>query len=155
MTSVVPEASVESIFINHPEPPEHVDRGKADISQNEGTHLLTESFFNLLHQSLTPGGTLTIVTDNQSYARLLLRIVSCNVSKQFECGDIKETNSIREDYSIESSDHRVRLPEKKYKLFRGDPDASVGHIVHSSSYFDRMWTKGEHSRRWILYLVAK
>lgn len=165
MSCVFPLSSVGQIFINHPQPPEHIDRGKADVSQNEGTHLLTASFFKLLHQSLTPGGTVTIVTDNQSYARLLLRIVSCSAASHFDCGDVTETSTIREDYSIEPSSCSGEArstytgdcssSSKKFKLFRGDPDASVGHIVHSSSYFDRMWTKGEHSRRWILYLMAK
>jgi hypothetical protein len=178
MSRWFPSSRVSELFINHPQPPEHIDRGKATQSQNEGKHLLTSNFFNIVHRSLLPGGTVTIVTDNQSYARMLLRIICDDASLLFRPGIIEETDFIREDYSVTSSkvlltsdadsiprhtpphlhpSHMTDTVEQadRFILWRGDPDSSVGHSAQSSSYFDRMWDKGQHSRRWILYIVAK
>jgi tRNA G46 methylase TrmB len=175
MSHWFPRSSASQIFINHPQPPEHIDRGKADNSQNEGKHLLTAEFFKLLHHSLLPRGTITIVTDNQSYARLLLRIISENMSAFFVSGDAEDSVSLRVDCTMVGSHVSQEEADKdsvsvsvsaagparskaanrnRFVLYRGDPDESVGHAVLSSSYFDRMWDKGEHSRRFVLYLVA-
>ena len=59
------------MFINHPEPPEHNTGGDG----NQGQHLLTLSFFTLMYNILSSSGTLTIVTDNLPYAKLLVSIL--------------------------------------------------------------------------------
>jgi len=37
-------------------------------------------------------------------------------------------------------------------VWRGNPGPEVGHVVSASSYFDRMWERGQKKRRWILFL---
>lgn len=50
--------------------------GAALLALRQGFHLLTADFFGAMRRVLTPGGKLTIVTDNEWYASLLARIVS-------------------------------------------------------------------------------
>jgi pentatricopeptide repeat protein len=78
-------SSLSAIFVNHPEPPQQYDDGSggsggsgggAGGGQSDGEHMLTPQFFAAAYRSLEPGGRLTIVTDNQHYARLLLQSVA-------------------------------------------------------------------------------
>lgn len=150
-----PLHQVSELFINHPQPPEHIDRGKATNSQNQGKHLLTAHFFKILHKSLLPGGKITIVTDNQSYARMLLRIISDDVGQLFQPGTVEETDCIREDFLLDySTTNNTDRAVSKFSLWRGNPDSRFGHNAKCSSYFDRMWDKGKHCRRWILFISA-
>ena len=70
--------SLGAIFVNHPEPPHQYDDGGSGDggSRSDGEHMLTPQFFAAAYRSLEPGGRLTIVTDNQHYARLLLQSVA-------------------------------------------------------------------------------
>ena len=69
--------SLDGVFVNYPEPPQQrggdVELGDA---ASEGNHMLSERFFQLAHVALQKGGNLTIITDNQWYARVLLRIAT-------------------------------------------------------------------------------
>ena len=76
-----------AIFVNHPEPPHQYDDGGSSSGgstsqdgtrggRSDGEHMLTPQFFAAAYRSLEPGGRLTIVTDNQYYARLLLQSVA-------------------------------------------------------------------------------
>lgn len=97
---IIPErvaaGSIAELFINHPQPPDRVTGG-GDVSiptsstysasnrepaakknrkdlgkdKNQGAHLLTQEFFTELVRILKVGGTMTIVTDNQAYAKSL------------------------------------------------------------------------------------
>lgn len=83
--------SISEIFINHPQPPDRVTGG-GDVAtegsskdkhaqkknkrdggkdKNQGAHLLTQEFFAQLVKVLKVGGAITIVTDNQAYAKSL------------------------------------------------------------------------------------
>lgn len=146
LSNVFPLSTISQLFINHPQPPEHIDRGKAASATNQGQHLLTSSFFRLLHSILVPGGTVTIVTDNQNYARLLSKIICDEVSTIFRSGHIENQERFLREHL---NDKRER-----FVLWRGNPDQQVGHNTISSSYFDRLWDNGEHTRRWILFLQA-
>ena len=79
--------SLGAIFVNHPEPPHQYDDGGSSSGgstsqdgarggRSDGEHMLTPQFFAAAYRSLEPGGRLTIVTDNQHYARLLLQSVA-------------------------------------------------------------------------------
>ena len=65
-------SSITSVYINHPEPPERT----GGVGDSEGRHLLTQDFFNNIHQILVPHGTCTIVTDNLPYAKSLLQALA-------------------------------------------------------------------------------
>ncbi len=38
-------------------------------------------------------------------------------------------------------------------LFKGRPDASCGHLVETSSYFDRLWKRGRQPDRYFIALM--
>lgn len=57
-------------------PYSHSARLRLPYASTQGFHLLTADFFGAMRRVLTPGGKLTIVTDNEWYASLLARIVS-------------------------------------------------------------------------------
>lgn len=66
------DCSVSDIFVNHPQPPERLDR----LAVSQGSHLLTGPFLKELHRVLRPRGRLTIVTDNYQYAKDLAQSIS-------------------------------------------------------------------------------
>jgi pentatricopeptide repeat protein len=75
---IIPErvatGSIAEIFINHPQPPDRVTGGggaHAGSDKNQGSHLLTQDFLAQLLRVLKVDGTVTIVTDNQSYGKSL------------------------------------------------------------------------------------
>jgi pentatricopeptide repeat protein len=75
---IIPEriatGSIAEIFINHPQPPDRVTGGggaHAGSDKNQGSHLLTQDFLAQLLRALKVNGTVTIVTDNQSYGKSL------------------------------------------------------------------------------------
>jgi pentatricopeptide repeat protein len=208
-------ASVDAIFVNHPEPPErtgrHVilpslgsesrsaaagargkpmkgrerneedDKARADIREDESSHLLTPSFFVDMRKALRPNGTLTIVTDNQAYAVALAQsaaVVSAaavqSVKANIKDGD-EERGRPRLAFTsapmltgyglFEGGTHcsTVKAGGGNMKLLRevgginvymGQPGREVGHVVQASSFFDRMWTKGQKKRRYILHVQA-
>lgn len=41
---------------------------------------------------------------------------------------------------------------RRIELWRGTPGPEAGHVVNSSSYFDRLWENGNKTDRWFLYL---
>jgi hypothetical protein len=45
-----------------------------------------------------------------------------------------------------------RCSPSEIVLVRGEAGPAQGHTVHSSSFFDRMWTAGKKTRRWFLHL---
>jgi pentatricopeptide repeat protein len=63
---------ISSIFINYPQPPERV----AGDHKNQGKHLLTHEFFCDMMTILKKKGTITILTDNLSYAQSLAQTVA-------------------------------------------------------------------------------
>jgi pentatricopeptide repeat protein len=75
---IIPErmasGSIAEIFVNHPQPPDRVTGGggaHAGSDKNQGSHLLTQDFLAQLLRVLKVNGTVTIVTDNQSYGKSL------------------------------------------------------------------------------------
>ena len=63
--------SVSHAFINFPEPPS----GYLGYEASNSLHLLTPQFFIDLHRVLTPGGRLTIFSDNHRYCCSLARLL--------------------------------------------------------------------------------
>ena len=135
--------SLQNIFINHPEPPQQSNQG----SQSQGRHLLTTDFLNAAASKLRVDGMLTIVTDNAWYARFLMRQLAgaphpralINVDVTTSSGStLKETEN-----------------EGGYSVYVGKPDASCGYTKDASSYFDRLWKRGNLVDRYVLVLRKK
>jgi hypothetical protein len=55
--------------------------------------------------------------------------------------------------STASSSLGVESNSPCIQLWRADrPGTEAGHVSDSSSYFDRMWDRGQQKRRWFLFL---
>lgn len=64
----IPSQSISELFINYPQPPAFYDAH---------LHFLTETLFRDIYRALESGGTMTIVSDNEDY----LRVVSSELDK--------------------------------------------------------------------------
>ena len=57
------------------------------------------------------------------------------------------------DATQELAEYSVTSPHnKKLTLWRGEPGPVCGHSTIASSYFDRLWDKGNKKRRWFIYV---
>jgi hypothetical protein len=123
---IAPE-SISEIFINHPQPPDRVTGG-GDAShgknkggqgeKNQGAHLLTQEFFAQLVRVLKPTGAITIVTDNQAYAKALaasiasLPVQTCSAGGAGSAGSAGSAQGAGERYRavLAGGVDRYRLP---------------------------------------------
>jgi tRNA G46 methylase TrmB len=157
------EGCVSEVHINHPEPPEW--SGGSDDSQ--GKHMLMPSFFRHMHRVLAPGGTVTVVTDNFRYAKSLAAIGSEVRVYEEDGQDDNSTNPLLFGSVSELADDREvsfthEGKEVSAQVYSGTPDdyedmaveaggaaeADDGAPVQSGvSYFDRLWKKGQKSKR--------
>ena len=139
----IADSSLATLFINHPEPPQQNNK---EGSTSQGKHLLTMNFLSLAADKLQTSGMMTIVTDNLWYARFLMRQLGgaphprslVNVEIGGGSGGLKESET-----------------ESGYSVYVGKPDASCGHSVDASSYFDRLWKRGNLVDRYVLVLKKK
>ena len=130
--------SIDTLFVNHPEPPERTGEGSA-----QGKHLLTDPFFSLMRRALKPSGTVTIVTDSLPYALALADAVS----KQLDFASAPLIRGRSHDQEIHSDINGVIV-------YAGFPGSECGHDLRSSSFFVRMWTKGQKKTRYTIFLAA-
>lgn len=165
-TAILPKhfapGSVHSVYVNHPEPPvqfggwgsknesgadgsndqEDANNGNANKKSagdwSQGKHLLSLEFFAQLERILAPGGTITVVTDNLWYGKMLLRSVASAPHPRLLSPVDVETNPLNQSSSGGSSALSVHDEISGYKLYRGRPGPQVGHVAaEASSYFDR------------------
>lgn len=162
-------SSVDAVFINYPQPPDGINTKNSKKGTNEkkqeGSHLLTLDFFNQLHRVLKDDGTITLLSDNMGYLQSIAQELatqtrsflldsrndlSKNKSKGYISVPLSQNSPVR---SVEEV-FAVELQGKKREivLWRGEPGEEAGHLAESSSYFDRMWEKGQKKRRWFLFL---
>lgn len=161
----IPRQSVSEIYINYPQPPERVTGSGKTGHKNQGKHLLTKEFFYQLLQILKDQGTITLLTDNLSYAQnlaqslvelaensgtkkaLLLDAMDATTGEALNDGlwKIQETFPMRLKKDGEDVSQEITV-------WRGEPGKHAGHVTTASSYFDRMWAMGQKKRRWFLFL---
>eukprot|EP01034_Spumella_vulgaris_P025110 gene25110-31525_t len=168
-----PAARLSAIFVNHPQPPEQRanEKDKKKGGEGSGSHLLTVDFFAQMHRTLSAEGTVTIVTDNQFYVKLLADSLVemaqkakkiggdgiAFVSRPLE-GDI--TRNLQESLPINPPPASQMTGKKgstpsgpSIEIWRGEPGQDAGHVASgASSYFDRMWDLGQKKRRYFLFL---
>eukprot|EP00913_Durusdinium_trenchii_P001521 g1408.t1 len=99
-------------------------------SKNE---LLTATFFQQLHSRLAPAGRLTILSDNRRYIKRLANTIATLVD-----GSLFEPTHAKADFETL---HGIPVS-------RGTPGKRVGHTKKTTSYFDRLWAKGDHKDPW-------
>lgn len=120
----------DNVFINHPEPPQQSSAGL----ETQAQHLLSIAFFSEISRVLKFDGLLTILTDNLWYARFLLREIS---SSSFP-SNLSSVELQPEQIPAKScQDWSVFETQRGVHLYKGKPGILGGHVVDSSSYFDR------------------
>lgn len=159
-----PSGSVSHVFINHPEPPARL----TGEGQSEGQHMLTAGLFIELRRVLCTRGQLTIVTDSQAYGESLCKSIgkiNAGQTSLFLCPILHDESGQRSVQSREvfcstpsealtaaARSLRPRCSATEIILMRGDAGRDCGHSIEASSYFNRMWDKGQKTRRWFLFL---
>lgn len=155
LESHIPAGCISEAFINHPQPPDRADRGKHGNS-SDGKHLLTPEFFKVLHRALLPGGTITIVTDNQQYAHQLINEFHRSLSHLFREKITTSVNVISAEDTGRESSHQDRVVQlHRLGQQRGAeafPLSRFGHVADASSYFDRLWNRGDKTQRWVIFI---
>ena len=104
--------------------------------------MLTPKFFAAAYRSLEPGGRLTIVTDNQYYAKLLLQSVGALSSGGTRHFLSYQMTELQESSGEDTTGLTVEEASGEVILYRGQPGPACGHAVVASSYFDRLWKTG-------------
>ena len=140
VSKYVPPSSVSEVIVRHPQPPERTG-GTAD---SQGTHLLTNNFFLSLHGILRPGGTITILSDNFPYTKSLAEIIAA--TNQFSCDDVIAEE---EGSRVEELVGTVAIWRSRGGDGEGDGVAAEG----GSSYFSRLWDRGQKKRRWVIRVM--
>jgi pentatricopeptide repeat protein len=129
--------SMENIFINHPEPPQQYGG-----EESQGKHLLTIEFFNAIANILKPGGMITVVTDNEWYSKFLVKLLALaphpRALSNVELRGLDDCKPFHEEGS--------------FVAYRGKTGPAVGHMTDASSYFDRLWKRGNLVERYIIVL---
>ena len=148
-TEIVPRhfrrGSLAGAFVNYPEPPQ---QGGTDDGESQGKHLLTSDFMATVLDSLQDGGIFTILTDNVWYGKMLLRtLASLHLTHPHTVPFSNTLAECEDSISVE-----LRL--SGLILFKGKPNASCGHAVEASSYFDRLWKRDKNSDRYFISLCT-
>lgn len=137
----IPTNCAKYIFVNYPEPPQQ----KGEDYDSQSSHLLTEEFIKVMLNVLTLDGTLTILTDNEWYAKMLLKTVDKLT------GVLKSRVFRGPKYKVSEISKKNRI-----SLYEGLPGPECGVAnVSASSYFDRLWRGHQQQRRFFLALSKK
>eukprot|EP00040_Diaphanoeca_grandis_P018150 m.95338 g.95338 ORF g.95338 m.95338 type:complete len:763 (-) comp26811_c0_seq2:352-2640(-) len=130
---------LQHVFVNYPEPPERT----SGVADSQGQHLLTGEFFVMLRERLLPDGMVTILTDNHLYAKSLTELMCASGFTSIELGN----------FDADPINTTVTHDRATVHLYEGTPRAACGHVASASSYFNRMWSEGNKSKRY--YICVK
>jgi len=147
LKSRLASSSVSHLFVNFPEPPHQTDmqnavaQAKSD-KEAPATHLLTSHFLaDACGAVLRPGGTLTVCTDSEEYAMLVLGIVaSAKVTKVFEDA-LRGTKAEKKGFVDAKNKMALRDQAPPPKVCGAD----YSHEA-SESYFQRLKRSEQSSR---------
>ena len=161
LKSILPPCSITEAFVNFPEPPERL----SGEGESQGQHMLTSAFFVALRTVLVPGGLCTIVSDNHKYLLSVAHTIaalapehryrSVDQSTNLEDGDVEVEEDVNGSGKGVGTGQQgeCRPPLVEIQVHRGDAEerGEVGEgAAATSSYFSRLWTRGEKKRRWFL-----
>ena len=140
-------ASVDRVYANFPEPPAQTGAVDGDF---DGRHMLDGPCLHAVAKALRPGGALTVVTDNEWYARL-----SADAAAAVGGWATPALTSAPGERYVR---HYAR---GAVAVYAGAPGPAVGHGAVSAagdSFFDRLWRRGvsQHASagdRYVLHLV--
>ena len=132
--------------------PDRPPSGYQGFEADNSLHLLTADFFIDLHRLLTPGGKLTIFSDNGRYCRALAALLG-KLTSPSAAGSKPQPLLVSEELGGGSSAPSFELIGR-VKLYLGVPGVECGHLQSESSYFDRLWEyrQGEETERFYMVL---
>jgi len=135
----VKNGTVQTIFVNHPEPPTQTYNSVID---EEPAHMLNSQTIISATRCLQSNGKgrLIIVTDNLIYARLICQTVVRVLENNNDLVGL-QGGEVRDLRRIES------FGRSSVHLYEGQPSTSIGHFTPNrfeggTSYFDRLWRTG-------------
>lgn len=124
------------MLVTFPEPPAQHDH------QEQGDHLLDESFVTSVHRLLKPGGEFVIVTDNLPYAKVV-------AAATFKVGTADSKGALFADVG--------QTPTGGGSMVGVNAGVPVGFVVDSAradrqggSFFDRLWAGRGKSNRFFI-----
>ncbi|CAE7274414.1 Abcc3 [Symbiodinium sp. CCMP2456] len=143
LESLFPSSSISHIFINFPEPP----FVSGDEAAESSFHMMTEHLFVEMDRVLRNGCRITILSDNARYMRTVAKTVASLASAQ----RVRLASA-----GAKQLWGRGECPEHEtvhgVELYQGWPEASCGHAVKASSYFDTLWAMGKRVDRFYMVL---
>ena len=151
----VSRGSVNTIFVNHPEPPTQTYNDKS-TSAEEPAHVLNSQTILSASRCLEPRGKgmLVVVTDNLTYARFICQsLVRMLEGDNFDMQGLSP-GEVRDLTLLESFGSSIRL-------YEGKPSLSIRHytpklVEGGHSYFDRLWRTGagKHAEMRKRYIIG-
>ena len=125
--------SIDYIFVNYPEPPQQIGG-----ESSQSSHLLNAEFFKSMSRVVTKTGCITIITDNEWYGNLLIKIAS-------------GVTTVRGVQFAQNAKRRVISRAGDVCLYEGSPGEETGlSDASASSYFDRLWQREQQRRRFFI-----
>ena len=100
--------------------------------------MLDRRLFDAAAAALRPGGTFTIVTDNAWFADLLLDSLAAHGAWAAVPGALEAAKAA----AAADGARALRRTAGGLQLIVAPPGEWCGHVVASSSYFDRLWRRG-------------
>ena len=100
--------------------------------------MYTDAVLRDIRRVLKPAGTVTIVSDNKAYTETLAAAAAALGPDEFRTGRVDSG--------------RVHKTVDGVRIYKGEPGEAAGHVADSSSYFDRMWSRGKKTARWFIFL---
>jgi len=147
-------SSANRVFVSYPEPP--VQTAAAGVEEDyDGRHMLDRPLMRDLGRVLLPGtGFVTIVTDNEWYSKLLLKLLTDLNASEFQDRPFFSPMLVAAS-SSESYSQIAQSPDGLLRVYAGRPGLAVGHAELAATYFDRLWRTGlsKHSKRAQRFIV--
>ncbi|KAL3915691.1 MAG: hypothetical protein SGILL_005528 [Bacillariaceae sp.] len=158
--------SVDTIFVNHPEPPTQTFGAESDALQSiaqggeEPAHMLHSSVLLAAAKALKKHSKLVIVTDNKWYGRLICATLT--KAKRMSPVLLENYDLEQEDNSFHVVDSRkADTTEESTVMFEGQPNETIGYpsrkVERGESYFDRLWRAGggAHAEKRSRYVIVQ
>ena len=145
------------------------DSRRLQEQSGAGSHMLDSPLLVEVLRVLEPQGRLTITTDSKAYAYLLAQLISSVSTTEYRFEDAIEV----EHNGYDGHDNDMNTGETmndvaRIQVHRGLPTKAdtgldayqaqsqsqegVASGTGSYSYFDRLWTQGDKTRRWYLHV---
>lgn len=161
------EESVDTIYVNHPEPPTQTFGAESSNlttvieGGHEPAHMLSSNVIIAVGKALKRNAKskFVVVTDNFWYGRLICATIE-RVMRQnlglFCAVDLAESGSEQSFAKVETY---TDVSEGTVLMFQGKPNETIGYPSGSTegdSYFDRLWRAGagRHAETHARYIIV-